>query len=93
MQTVALRSITPAILEDVRINKGTREIEGSGCIIAPKEWEDMLENYCDLQLGLEALRRERENPNEEGYTQAEVMKMLGISPEDLQPVAGDVEIE
>jgi len=96
MEAIALNTLTPEILAsvlgDVREKKQVREIEGSECIIAPKEWEKQIEDYYDLQLGLEALRREAK-PSDKGYTQEEVMQMLGISQADLDAVAGDEEIE
>ncbi len=96
MEAVALNTLTPetlaSVLGDVREKKQAREIVGSGCIIVPKEWEKQIEDYYDLQLGLEALSREAK-PNEKGYTQKEVMRMLGISQTDLDAVAGDEEIE
>ena len=96
MESVALNTLTPetlaSVLEDVREKKQSREITGSGCIIVPKEWEQQIEDYYDLQLGLEALKREAQ-PSGEGYTQENVMRMLGISQTDLDAVAGDEEIE
>jgi len=96
VEAMALNTLTPktlaSVLGDVREKKQAREIVGSGCIIAPKEWEKQIEDYYDLQLGLEALKREAK-PSGKGYTHEEVMQMLGISQADLDAVAGDEEIE
>ena len=96
LETVALNTLTPetlaSVLGDVRKHKQAREIAGSGCIIVPKEWEKQIEDYYDLQLGLEAVKREA-NTSGKGYTQKEVMQMLGISRADLDTVAGEEEIE
>lgn len=60
--------------------------------IAPKAYEDMIDLIEDYELMFEAEKRLRDEHNTKYYSMEEVMKMHGITQEELDAIP-DVQIE
>ena len=91
MEAVAVESLSPEMFADIRAH-GAREILGTGCIIVPWErYAAMLEDYEDAELEREAARRLKE-PEGRTYTQEEIMRMYGITQEEIDAMP-EVELD
>ena len=90
MSAVAVDNLSPDVFADIR-KTGAKDLLGTGCVIMSKDaYEKIMDELADYEIEREAARRIAES-SERTYTEAEVMKMCGITEEDLASV-GDVEI-
>ena len=85
-----MEEINADVLDDVRKN-GEKHIIGTGCMLVPDAVLDVIEEYNDLKIELEAAERLKK-PQGKLYTLEEVMAECGITQEMLDSVP-DEDIE
>jgi len=59
-------------------------------LIAPEQYEQMLDNITEMELYIEALKR-KAAPDQKLYSEGEALKLLGIA--EVNPENGEVDLE
>ena len=73
----------------VELSLIAKQEDRSRSSVVRKFLQEKIEDYKDLQAGLKALEKIKNNPNKKTYSSAEVMERLGISKKDLDPTKHD----